>query len=168
MGIYPDYYFTSVSCVPARFLLGIGIKGLLIDLDNTLTADGSQHLSEDISGWVKKIKSAGIRLLIISNNHEPRVRPFAESAGMRYLCEAGKPAGRCLGEALGLLGVKKHEAAVIGDQLFTDILFAKRCGIISVLVEPVGEDRHAGAGVKRFFERPVRKRLKRREHDKDR
>ncbi|MCL2538809.1 MAG: YqeG family HAD IIIA-type phosphatase [Oscillospiraceae bacterium] len=156
MKLRPDYYYESITDLSASFFLDLGVKGLMVDLDNTLTGDGSPHLSDEVGDWIRRMQAAGIKLLIVSNNHEPRVLPFAETAGLPFMFEAGKPSPACLTKALRILELQKCQTAMVGDQYFTDILFAKRCGVISVLLEPVGEDRHTGAGLKRFFERAVR------------
>lgn len=160
MRLMPRHWFKSVTDIPISFFAENGIKGVAVDIDNTLTGDNSMYISEKIREWIGDIKKAGIRVVIVSNNREPRVRPFAEDIGLEYLCEIGKPSRRRIKDVMELLAVNRGEAAMIGDQIFTDILFANRCSIASVLVEPLGPDDHRGAALKRFFEHPLKRIIK--------
>ena len=93
MLITPEYVFKDVTHITPEFLAGKGIRALVLDIDNTLTADRSQELPDEVAGWLAQMKEAGIGLTIVSNGAEKRVRPFAEKLGLAY---AGRPAeGGC-------------------------------------------------------------------------
>lgn len=154
--LFPDFTFPSVVDIPVSFFADNGIKGAAVDIDNTLTGENSNYISEEVRSWVKEIKASGVNLVIVSNNHEPRVKPFADDIGLAFICETGKPSPRRIAEILRMLDTEKEETVMVGDQIFTDVLFAGRCGIKSVLVEPMGPDDHSGAAIKRFFEHPIK------------
>ncbi|MCL1830362.1 MAG: YqeG family HAD IIIA-type phosphatase, partial [Oscillospiraceae bacterium] len=162
MRIFPHYYFTTVAEIPISLFREKGIKGIAIDIDNTLTADGEFGIEPTTLDWLNAIKQSGITLAIISNNHPERVEPFANMIDLPFICNSSKPSARNKDRLLALLNTKSDTTAMIGDQLFTDMLFAYRCRFLSILVEPIGEDKHRGATIKRFFEKPVTAIMKRR------
>jgi HAD superfamily phosphatase (TIGR01668 family) len=160
--LLPDIYVNSITDIPVTLFIEKGIRGIAVDIDNTLTTDGSQYLDPDIVNWVRTVREIGIPICIVSNNHEKRVKPFAEQLEVAYLCEAGKPKRTSKALLLNILGCNNHETVMIGDQIFTDMIFAHRCNFLSILVEPIGEDKHRGAAIKRFFERPLKYLLRKR------
>jgi len=162
MKILPDIYVSRITDIAIDVLTGKGIKGIAIDIDNTLTADGSFYIDEAISIWLNSVKNTGISFCIVSNNHPPRVEPFATQIGMQYICEARKPRKDCKEQLLEMLNFKPDEVVMIGDQIFTDVYFAKKCGFYSILLDPIAEDKHRGAAIKRFFERPLKYFLRKR------
>ena len=91
MLITPEYVFKDVTHITPAFLAGKGIRALVLDIDNTLTADRSQELPDEVAGWLAQMKEAGIGLTIVSNGAEKRVRPFAEKLGLAYLYRSAKP-----------------------------------------------------------------------------
>ena len=82
MLITPEYVFKDVTHITPEFLAGKGIRALVLDIDNTLTADRSQELPDEVAGWLAQMKEAGIGLTIVSNGAEKRVRPFAKKLGL--------------------------------------------------------------------------------------
>lgn len=162
MRIQPSYYCPLVENIEVSFLKDKGIKGIAIDIDNTLTGDGSHNLKEGVANWIKAVKDEGIVFCIVSNNHLPRIKPYADRIEVEYICEADKPSARCKKELLEILGCNDSEVVMIGDQFFTDMLFASRCHFKSILVDPISEDKHKGAKIKRFFEKPLRNIAKKR------
>jgi len=156
MKILPDYYFPTITDIPLSLFHDKGIKGIAIDIDNTLTADGSLLLSERVVFWLDEVRKQNISICIVSNNHKGRIEPFADIASLDYICEADKPSRKNKDMVLERLGRRADEVVMIGDQIFTDMLFAHRCGFFSILVDPIAEDKHRGASIKRFFERPLK------------
>ena len=106
-----------------------------------------------LTAWLKNLKNAGIRVCIISNNRRRRVEPFARQLGVGFFCNAFKPRPYFYLKGLEVLNVPKEECVVIGDQLFTDVKGAKRCGIRAFLVDPVGEETTLFIKIKRYFEK---------------
>ena len=85
MLITPEYVFKDVTHITPEWLAAKGITALVLDIDNTLTADRSQELPEDVAVWLDTMRRAGVRLTIVSNGAEKRVRPFAQKLGLAYL-----------------------------------------------------------------------------------
>jgi len=133
-----------------------GCRGVILDIDNTLVphdapADGRA------AELCRKLKETGIRPVIVSNNHEPRAKSFADAVGVPFICDAGKPLTGGYEEALRILGLKKEEVLCVGDQLLTDIWGANNAGLSSLLVEPLDKDTDtAWIKVKRVLEKPIK------------
>lgn len=151
----PDYIFKSVDRISPQFLHERGIRALVLDVDNTLTAHDSQELTPGVADWIERMRDAGIALRISSNNTAARVRPFAEKLGLPFVSFSLKPAPRGLRIARRALGVEKREMALVGDQVFTDMLAAKFYGITVLMVQPVAPDFKWNIRFKRVLERPI-------------
>ena len=115
MLVTPEYVFKDVTHITPEWLAQKGIRALVLDIDNTLTADRSQELPEEVAGWLETMRRAGVKLTIVSNGAEKRVRPFAEKLGLAYLYRSAKPLPFALGVAQRRMGVKRREMAMVGD-----------------------------------------------------
>ena len=135
--LYPTVYRRRVTDVRVEELQRLGVTGVLLDVDNTLTTHDAPEVSAEVGEWLCRMQEAGLRPVIVSNNKDERVRPFAERVGVPYVAKAGKPLGRGLRRAAVLLGLPRRQCAVIGDQIFTDILGANLAGMPSFLLEPI-------------------------------
>ena len=133
-----------------------GYRGLILDIDNTLVPHNAP-IDERSRAFLLNLRGKGFRLMIISNNHEPRARDFAAPVGIPYICDAKKPGAKAYGKAVAEMGLKKEEVLCIGDQLLTDIWGANNAGIRSLLTEPL--DRSTDTlwiHVKRVLEIPIK------------
>lgn len=131
-----------------------GYRGILFDIDNTLVPHGAPATPEAIALF-QRLRKLGFRTCLLSNNHEPRVRPFAEAVGSEFLCDAHKPSVRGYEAAMKQLGTSKKDTLLIGDQLFTDVYGANRAGITSILVNPIHPKEEIQIVLKRKLERIV-------------
>lgn len=154
MWLTPEVIYKSVTHIKPGFLHEINVTALVLDVDNTLTGDESQILDSEVSEWLQCMKTSGIRMIILSNNHAERVQPFADSVGLDWIAGAGKPRTHGLKEAQIRFGVAKSQMAVIGDQIFTDRLSASMFGVQCFMVLPRANDVNKFVIIKRFFEKP--------------
>ena len=153
MGIFkPNYFYDKIWDIPVSFLKESNFKCVLLDVDNTLTTHDNPTPRDEVFLWLDEIKREGIIPVIVSNNTEPRVAPFAERIGVKFVCDANKPLSKGICEAVKLTGISKKQMLVIGDQIFTDILFGKWSGVKTVLVEPFELEKMPFFKVKRFLE----------------
>ena len=136
-----------------EILAAKGITALVLDIDNTLTADRSQELPEEVAAWLAAMRKAGVKLTIVSNGAEKRVRPFAEKLGLAYLYRSAKPLPFALGVARRRMQVKRREMAMVGDQLYADRMVAALYGIPGLMVIPRGPDLGAQVILKRKWEK---------------
>lgn len=115
-----------------------GIRGLVVDVDNTLVPYGSAAPTEDARRWIAGAKAAGLRLVLVTNNRTRRARALAESLDLPVAAGLMKPSTSGLRRALAMMETTPRETALVGDQLLTDILAGNRLGLFTILVAPVG------------------------------
>ena len=118
----PDHWFRHITDIPAAFFVEKGIRLVALDVDNTLTTHDNPVPAEGVQNWLEEMQKAGLTLVILSNNSGPRVEPFAGKLGLPHEAKAAKPLPFGLIRACRGQGVSLKECAIIGDQLFTDIL----------------------------------------------
>ncbi len=135
--VTPTYYKNRITDITLQDLENWGVRGLLLDVDNTLTTHGSQVLSDEVRAWLEQMKAAGIRMTVVSNSWEWRVAPFAQKIGLRHTSLSCKPSPFGFWRGVRRLGLKKSECAAIGDQVFTDIIGANLYGMTCVQVMPI-------------------------------
>ena len=135
--VYPTLYRRRITDVTVEELQRLGVAGILLDVDNTLTTHDNPAISDEVSAWLDMMRAAGMQPAVVSNNKEERVRPFADSIGLPYQAKAAKPLPRGYRAAARMLGLRTDECIVIGDQMFTDVMGANLCGMRSILLEPI-------------------------------
>ena len=132
----PTYIYASIDKIPFEILEKNNIKGIMFDLDNTLT-DYKGIMNNEKIEWIKEAKKRGIKICILSNSHrQKKIRGLMRELDINGLNLAMKPMLKGYRYALDLLDVNKENACMIGDQIFTDIWGANRFGIMSILVRP--------------------------------
>lgn len=151
---YPHEYVKSVFLIDYQKLYQKGFRGIIFDIDNTLVHHGDDSTPE-IDALFYKIQSLGLKTLLLSNNDRERVERFIKNIDTLYICDADKPNPQNYLKAVKLLDIKKEEAVVIGDQVFTDILGANRCGLASILVKFIRQDNEKWIGKRRYLEYAV-------------
>jgi putative phosphatase len=149
----PDRFAPCLSQVPIAELERAGIKGLILDLDNTLVCWGGSEIAEEHLAWVREARARGLKLVMLSNNFSDRVTQVASQMEIPFVANACKPAPVGFVRALRRLGLPRSSVAVVGDQLFTDVLGGKICGLYTILTEPLEAKDHPITNVFRFFER---------------
>ncbi len=156
----PDIYLESIYQLDLSKLKKKGIKGIITDLDNTLIAWDENEIYPQLDDWFKILKKEGFKVCIVSNNSLERVSEFADIFGIPAIPKAVKPRRRAFRLAMEKMQLKPEEAAVLGDQVFTDVLGGNRLGLFTILVIPVSEREFIGTKVVRQAEKFVLKRLK--------
>ena len=158
----PNEYVKDIFHVKAATLKDNGIKGIITDLDNTLVEWDRPEATPEIIEWLTGMKNAGILVTIVSNNNEERVKAFSDPLGIPFFNDARKPLNKSFVAARKLMGIKKEETVVIGDQLLTDILGGNRKGLHTILVAPVATSDAFVTKFNRMIERRIMAGLKRR------
>lgn len=133
----PNRYFDSIFDINLKELKKRGIKGVVVDLDNTLVPWNVKNATNEIVDWFKKLEEENIKVMVFSNNNEERVSLFCNPINVAYVSRARKPLGRSFRRARKQMGLKREEMAVIGDQLLTDVLGGNRAGLYTILVKPL-------------------------------
>lgn len=125
---YPTILRKRVTSITAEDLRALGVRGLLLDVDNTLTTHGSQALDPAVLAWLQAMEAAGFTPTVVSNALRKRVEPFAGKLGLRFIAFACKPLPIGFLRAAKRLGLPRGQCVVIGDQTFTDVLGARLAG----------------------------------------
>ncbi|MDD4802921.1 MAG: YqeG family HAD IIIA-type phosphatase [Syntrophomonas sp.] len=165
--LYPRIYVNTLLDIPLDKLRELNINAFIIDLDNTITEWNSNEIRFEVEQWFGLIKSEGFRACILSNNGEQRIQKVADRLGIPFIHRAGKPRRRSFLSAVMLLGVNSDQAAVIGDQIFTDILGGNRAGLFTILVKPLARREFLGTKINRTLELFVLRHLLRNVSPKD-
>ncbi len=152
----PNYYFDTVFEVTPELLTSHGIKGLILDIDNTLVPYEIPEPTEEIRAWLESMWESGIKTSFVSNNHADRVDVFNLTLGCPAFPDSGKPFKKSCQKALNAMGLSGSETAIIGDQVFTDVLAGWNSRLkLAILVKPIKDKTSFFFRFKRFLEKPV-------------
>lgn len=157
--LVPDAVCQSLFTVDLDDLQARGIRGLIIDLDNTLIAYGDRTVTDEARRWVEDARRRGFKICLTSNARSRRVRFFAESLQIPGIANAAKPIRRAFRRAMRIMGTRPEQTAVIGDQVFTDVLGGNRMNVYTVLVNPLSTRELGATRMMRRLERKVLERL---------
>ncbi len=131
----PKYRYKSVLDISVEDLHKMGAKAVALDIDNTICNDGKTNCIDGLDLWLDNLQKSGIKVMIISNAMPRRPKIVAKTLGLPYLAKAKKPKPHTLITGAEMMGVKTDELAMIGDQIFADVMAANNCGAIAILVD---------------------------------
>lgn len=151
---YPDEYVDSAYGIDYEGLYQKGYRGVVYDIDNTLVPHGAPA-DERSRALMERLSGIGYQKMLLSNNKEPRVKPFGDALGAAYIYQAGKPCQKNYKKAMELMGLTPEQTLFVGDQLFTDVWGAKKAGMTTYLVKPIHPKEEIQIVIKRFFEKLV-------------
>lgn len=151
----PKLFYAHVTGIDLVALRAAGIDTLLVDIDNTILPRDSGEMTEELEAWTRGVLSDGFKVCLVSNNWHDHVKRIADSLGFEMVAKALKPLPFGFLRAVRLLGSSRRKTAVIGDQLFTDILGGNLLGMTTVLVLPLSESDLPHTLVLRRLERKV-------------
>ena len=155
--LIPHRVYHSIYDIKPEALAGAGIKLLLADLDNTLVPYGFPTATAEVRAWNESLRAQGVKLFVLSNNRSAtRAKRFAEDLGVPYLGHAGKPRPESFHKAMERMGCTAQETAMVGDQLFTDILGANNARVRGLLVKPIAWGKNPMRIVRYAVETPFR------------
>ena len=164
----PDLYLDDIYCISPEMLLEKGIKAVLLDIDNTLVTYDDPMPTESVLKWLGALSEAGIKAAFISNNHKERVELYNEKLGCPAFYDSGKPFKKACRRALEAMEVTAKEAAIIGDQVFTDVVAGRNAGLgMAILVKPIKDKTNLFFKTKRLLEKPVIRTYNRRQKKKE-
>ena len=167
--LLPDYIFESYRSITPDFLKGIGIKALLIDIDNTLAPYEMPEPDEHIVAWFALLRENGISATLVSNNERDRVELFNKELALPAYYKSGKPFAKNLKRAMAGMGSDKTNTAMLGDQLLTDAAAGKHIGLTTIIVPPIRDKNNAFFRTKRAMEvKHIKKYVKLRGGESDR
>lgn len=134
----------------------IGLDALLLDVDCTLKPYHERDISPEVSAWLSELREAGIGLCLVSNGRGRRIREFAQRLGLPYVAKALKPLPFGVRKAIRQRGFERRRTAMVGDQVFADVMAGRLAGVTSIYVRPMHPEQEPWfTRLKRPFERLV-------------
>ena len=152
---YPNVILDKVQDISMEKLDKNNIKGLILDIDNTLVPEHMKEADENAVKWIERIKAADFKLCIVSNASKKRVIKFNERLQLYAIHRASKPGTRAFEKAGRLMDFKNENIAVVGDQVFTDIYGGNRVNMFTILVTPIHKKENLFVMLKRLPEKLV-------------
>ncbi len=137
-----------------------GIRGIILDLDNTIVPWHTTDLVAGVPEWVDRMRRAGVRTCLVTNNYGAHVRDVARALDVPLVVGALKPLPGAFWRSLRALGLEPRRCVAVGDQLFADVLGAKLVGMRAIVVRPVSAREFPTTRALRILERLVYPRLR--------
>jgi hypothetical protein len=135
--LLPDLRVDSVFDLTSERVRGLGLDALILDIDNTLKPYTARDIDPLVRSWAAGLREASIRLSILSNGREPRVKVLAQQLGVPFAAQAMKPSPARLKALLQKHTLDRARTAIVGDQLFADVLAGRLAGVFTILVRPI-------------------------------
>ncbi|NLY38928.1 MAG: YqeG family HAD IIIA-type phosphatase [Firmicutes bacterium] len=159
--LYPKQHLNSIFELDTAELRRLGIKGIIADMDNTLVPWNDRTVYPRLANWLDGLKKEGFRICIVSNNSADRGGQLARDLDIPAFWYAVKPRRRAFRKALIELNLPASAVAVLGDQIFTDVLGGNRMGLYTILVTPISDKEFIWTKLMRQFERLILRHLQR-------
>lgn len=132
----PTFWLKNVMEIDKAFLKKNRVRALILDMDNTLSMHDDPAAEDGVMEWLDEMRRLGVKMRVVSNNNKRRVEPLAKALGLEFTANGAKPLTFGVNRALREMRVRRSEALVVGDQIFTDVMAGNLAGIRTVLVEP--------------------------------
>jgi len=141
---FPDVYLENIYSIDINKLNEKkSIKGIIVDLDNTIVPWGNKYLDNRIASWIEQVKQNGIKISLVSNTHN-NISDIGNQLDIPFFYSRYKPMKGPFLEAMRVMNTKNKETAVVGDQIFTDILGGNRLQLLTILVRPLSQSDSLG------------------------
>ena len=137
MLLKPDIKFHGITDITVDVLKKYGINALLLDVDNTMSTHHGTVLTDGLCEWIAAMQQNGIKLMVLSNSKRRRIEPFANRIGLPFISLGCKPLPTGYLRGVKALGEKRKNTAIVGDQIFTDVLGGNTVGIKTILLTPI-------------------------------
>ncbi len=162
--LYPSETSESTYLIPFEKFYDEGYRGIIFDIDNTLVPHGAPADDRAIRLF-ERLHELGFKTLLLSNNKEPRVAPFAKAVESEYIYLANKPFLSGYLKAMEKMETNPSNTLFVGDQIFTDVWGANRAGVHTILVGQIDKKEEIQIVLKRrleaivlfFYKRHVKK-----------
>ena len=135
--LFPKVIAPSLTEIPLELFRQRGIRLVMLDFDNTIVPYTTSCPTEEMAAWLKELIGSELQVCIVSNSHKDRVKIFCDAYGLACITYARKPFSKGIRECLNRYGIPADQAALIGDQIYTDVLGANCTGLTSVLVSAI-------------------------------
>lgn len=135
--LLPRFRADALTDIQPDFLWAQGVRLLMLDFDNTIVPYTTDEPTPLMAAWLAWVKDCNLYVCVVSNSKRDRVRRFCKAHGLHCITHARKPFSKGIRACLRKFHVQPHEAALVGDQIFTDTLGANCCGVKSILVNAI-------------------------------
>ena len=135
--LLPRVLARSLTELTPRLLEERGIRLLMLDFDNTIVPYTTDVPTGEMISWLRDMRKSSIQLCVVSNSRKDRVRRFCEKYGLDCITHARKPFQKGIRECLAKYGIPPFQAALAGDQIYTDTLGANCAGVMPILVRAI-------------------------------
>ena len=163
----PHWQLDSVLDLSVERLQRSGRTGLLLDVDCTLKDYGSHVISAPVLNWIETLRRGGIRMCVLSNGRMSRIEPLANRLRIPFVARAFRPFPFGCWAALRLLELPPEQTAIVGDQVFADVMAGRLARLLTILVRPTTHVEPIWTRIKRPLERFVLKRIDRQRRSQD-
>ena len=160
MLLKPDIKLRGITDITVELLKQHDIKALLLDVDNTMSTHHGTVLTDGLMEWIAKMQESEIKLMVLSNSKRFRIEPFAARIGLPFISLGCKPLPTGYLRGVKALGEKRKNVAIVGDQIFTDILGGNIVGVKSILLTPIKLEDGWSFKVRRKLEKKLYKKYK--------
>lgn len=157
MLLKPDIKLNGITDISPELLRRYDIRALLLDVDNTMSTHHGTVLTPGLTEWIDEMQKNGIKLMVLSNSVKKRVGPFAGRIGLEFISTGAKPLPLGFLRGVRRMGEKRANTAIVGDQIFTDVLGGNAAGLKTVLLTPIKPETSLRFRIKRRLERAVYK-----------
>ena len=137
MLLKPDIKLHGITDITVELLNKFDIKALLLDVDNTMSTHHGTVLTDGLLDWIADMQQNGIKLMVLSNSKRHRIQPFAARIGLPFISLGCKPLPTGYLRGVRVLGEKRKNVAIVGDQIFTDVLGGSVVGVKTILLTPI-------------------------------
>lgn len=157
MLLKPDIKLHGITDITVELLNKFNIKALLLDVDNTMSTHHGQALTEGLLEWIDRMNKNGIKLMVLSNSKRKRIEPFAARISLPFISLGCKPLPMGYLRGVRALGEKRKNVAIVGDQIFTDVLGGNLVGVKTVLLTPIKLEDGLSFKIRRNLEKKIYK-----------
>lgn len=157
MLLKPNIKLHGITDITVEILNKFNIKALLLDVDNTMSTHHGQALTEGLLEWIDRMNKNGIKLMVLSNSKRKRIEPFAARISLPFISLGCKPLPTGYLRGVRALGEKRKNVAIVGDQIFTDVLGGNLVGVKTVLLTPIKPEDGLSFKIRRNLEKKIYK-----------
>lgn len=133
----PQKMTRRLTDLTPEMLRSWGVSLLMLDFDNTIVPYTTDVPTAEMEAWLLSMNQSDIQVCIVSNSKRDRVKIFCDKRNLDCITHAKKPFSKGIRECLNKYGVSASQAALVGDQIYTDTLGANGCGVMPILVEAI-------------------------------
>ena len=135
--LLPKAITKDITQLTPEYLTNQGIRLLMMDFDNTIVPYTTNEPTEAVVRWLEMMKCSDIQICVVSNSKRDRVKIFCANYGIDCITHAKKPFSKGISACIDRYGIQPGHCALVGDQIFTDVLGANGCGVQSILVKAI-------------------------------